>query len=87
MANDRSETRLSVRIEVELHCDGDITTCHTRDISNSGVFLESQFVKNLEIGVDVDLKIKNGMGTEEPPLVTAKVVRVESEGFAAKFET
>ncbi len=54
-----------------------------RDLSHSGAFLYTDDSGSLSVGAIVKLQIQ-GMA-EEPPLIDAKVVRVDDNGVALKF--
>ena len=85
MSDKRREPRLNIRLEVELHAEGELASLHTRDLSNKGVFLEANEQHVLAIGSIVYIKLKQGLQDSEAPLVKAQVVRADNEGFALKF--
>jgi len=87
MSNKRKDSRLGIKLEVELHSDDQALSLETRDLSNSGVFLSAEESKLPAEGSIVELKIKNALGDDEPPLVKARVVRIDKDGIALAFIT
>lgn len=87
MADKRNSERLGIRLEVEVEpgTNGDKSSLHTRDISNSGVFLECCDGKLPEVGSIVVIRIKQALGEGEAPAVKAEVVRIDKDGIALKF--
>ena len=87
MSNKRKDSRLGIKLEVELHSDEQDLSLETRDLSNSGVFLTVEETNLPAEGSIVELRIKNALGDDEPPLVKARVVRIDSDGIALAFIT
>ena len=85
MSNKRKDPRIGIRLEVELQIEGEAASLHTRDLSNTGVFLEAGAQQLPAIGSIVYIRLKQGLQDSEAPLVKAQVVRADSEGFALKF--
>lgn len=85
MSDNRGDQRLGIRLEVEVQCDNDKSSMHTRDISNSGVFLECGPENIPPVGAILIIRIKHALGDGEAPTVRAQVVRVDSQGVALKF--
>jgi len=86
MDNKRTESRLAIQIDVELVGeDNKESSLQTRDLSNSGVYLEKGDSNLPPEGTIVHIRIKNNLGDGDPPLVKARVVRVDSDGLALAF--
>lgn len=71
--------------EVEMQVEGESASLHTRDLSNKGVFLESDQQQLPEVGTIVYLRLKQGMHDGDAPLVKAQIVRSDNDGIALKF--
>ncbi|VAW99104.1 hypothetical protein MNBD_GAMMA21-2863 [hydrothermal vent metagenome] len=88
MDNKRRESRLPIQLDVELHADdNNESELQTRDLSSSGVYLEKGTSNLPPEGTIVHLRIKNSLGDGDPPLVKARVVRVDKDGLALVFIT
>ena len=87
MSDKRKDSRLGIKLEVELHSEEQDLSLETRDLSQSGVFLSAQESALPAEGSIVELRIKQALGEEEPPLVRARVVRVDNDGIALTFIT
>ena len=87
MSDKRKDSRLGIKLEVELHSEEQELSLETRDLSQSGVFLSAQESTLPTEGSIVELRIKQALGEEEPPLVRARVVRVDNDGIALAFIT
>lgn len=87
MSNKRKETRLGIKLEVELRTDEQELSLETRDLSNSGVFLTANETSLFTEGAIVELKIKQALGDSESPVVKARVVRLDNDGIALAFIT
>ncbi len=88
MDNKRRESRLPIQLDVELVADdNNESSLQTRDLSNSGVYLEKGDSNLPPEGTIVHIRIKNNMGEGEAPLVKARVVRVDNDGLALAFIT
>lgn len=85
MSERRRQQRLSIKLEVELQCDGTECLLKSKDLSNSGVFLEKDQTCLPEVGSIVYLRIKQDFADGEPPLVKARVVRIQDDGIALTF--
>lgn len=85
MSDKRGNERLGIRLEVEVECDNDKSSMHTRDISNTGVFLECGPENLPPVGTILLIRIKQALGDGDAPTVRAQVVRVDSQGVALKF--
>lgn len=85
MSENRGEQRLGIRLEVEVECDQDKSSMHTRDISNTGIFLECNAENMPPVGSILTIRIKQALGDGEAPAVRAQVVRVDGGGVALKF--
>lgn len=84
MSDKRQDPRLGIRLEVELQIEGESASLHTRDLSNKGVFIESEQQKLPTVGAIVYIKLKQGL-QGDVPLVKAQVVRADGDGIALKF--
>ena len=85
MDDKRKDPRLGIRLEVELHIEGEAASLHTRDLSNNGVFLETAEQQLPEVGTIVYLKLKHGFQDGDAPMVKAQIVRADEDGIALKF--
>jgi hypothetical protein len=85
MDDKRREPRLNIRLEVELHAEGDTASLHTRDLSNKGAFLEASERALPAVGTIVFIKLKQGFQDGDAPLVKAQIVRSDNDGIALKF--
>ena len=83
----RKDSRLGIKLEVELHSEEQDLSLQTRDLSNGGVFLTADEINLPPEGSIVEIKIKQAMGDDEPPLVKARVVRIDKDGIALAFIT
>jgi len=85
MSDKRKDSRLGIKLEVELKTQEQELSLETRDLSNSGVFLTAEEVSLPTEGSIVELRIKQPLGDSEPPLVKARVVRIDKDGIALAF--
>lgn len=85
MDDKRREPRLNIRLEVELHAEGEPASLHTRDLSNKGAFLEASERQLPDVGTIVYIKLKQGFQDGDAPLVKAEIVRSDNDGIALKF--
>ena len=85
MSERRSNNRLGIRLEVELHAEDQECSLHSRDLSNSGVFLEKGETQLPTVDSIVYLRVKSQFEDGDPPLVKARVVRIDEEGIALTF--
>ena len=85
MSDKRNETRIGIKLDVELRSEGKETSLQTRDLSNGGVYLEKGETQLPLEGSIVELRIKQSFGEGEAPVVTARVVRVDEDGIALQF--
>lgn len=83
--NKRGENRLTIKLEVELEIEGEVTSLHTRDLSNNGAYVEANDRRLPAVGSTLYLKLKQGLQEGETPVVKAQVVRADHDGFALKF--
>ena len=87
MSERRTNNRLGIRLEVELRAEDQECSLQSRDLSNSGVFLEKGDTQLPAINSIVYLRVKSQFEQGDPPLVKARVVRIDEEGIALKFIT
>ena len=85
MSDKRKDSRLSVKLDVEVMTEQEQCSMKTRDLSNSGVYLERGDTQLPAEGDIVQLQIKQPIGGGEPPIVKARVVRVDNDGIALSF--
>lgn len=85
MNDKRREPRLGIRLEVELQLEGESASLHTRDLSNNGVFIETDQQQLPAVGTIVYIRLKQGFQEGEAPLVKAQIVRADGDGIALKF--
>jgi len=82
----RTEARIEVRLEVCLVENDQQRPLHTRDLSNSGVFIETGGEFQLEKGTIVHIRVAQPFADgESPPLVKAEVIRIDKNGMGLKF--
>lgn len=77
-------TSLSARVKL-IHPDLGTRSCETRDIAQGGVFLSSSEAEILSLPVGTEVTVQDDEILDEPPLVKAKIVRVDSDGIALMF--
>ncbi len=83
----RRHPRISIQIEVELIApELGAVTLNSGNLSNSGLFLCADQTLPLQIGSEVSVRLKQALGDGEPPLVKARVVRVEKQGIGLHFD-
>lgn len=87
MSERRSNNRLGIKLEVELRSEEQEQNLQTRDLSNSGVFLEKGEHQLPPVDSIVYLRVKSQFEDGEAPLVKARVVRIDDQGIALKFLT
>jgi hypothetical protein len=82
----RRHERYPLTVEVELTDSslGKIVVT-SRDVSDSGVFLRIPVGSRPAVGTVVRLRVHGAVGGEDPPLVTARVVREVAEGIGLEF--
>lgn len=77
-------TSLSARVKL-IHPDLGTRNCETRDIAHGGVFLCTGEGEILSLPVGTEVTVQDDEILDEPPLVKATIVRVDSDGIALKF--
>ena len=75
-------TPLKATVKLMLSDKGEIKLT-MRDVSNGGVFVITDGVEPPPLGSVVKIQIQGMM--EDAPVISAKVVRVNDEGFGLKF--
>lgn len=84
MSDKREHLRTALKAKVKLFLeDGNEAVMTIRDVSNGGVFVLAEGVEIPSIGSTVRVQVQGMM--EDAPVVTATVVRADSEGFGLKF--
>ena len=87
MTNQRKHSRLPLPMMVEVLVEDHVpVVMKTRDMSDGGVFLEYNENLVLQIGVKLIIKVVDNMQGDEPPAISATVVRVTDDGFAVQFD-
>jgi len=87
MSDNRKQSRLGIQLDVDLVAEEQKCSLQTRDLSNSGVFLEKGESNLPAVGSIVHIRVNANLGEGEPPLVKARVVRVDDDGIALAFIT
>jgi len=83
----RRHPRINLQIEVELITpDLGSLTLQSSNLSNSGLFLCVEQSIPLQVGSEVCVRLKQALGDGEPPLVKARVVRIEEQGIGLQFD-
>lgn len=83
----RQHSRLPVELTVEVSCPGrDAMVLRTRDISDSGVFLQKGEAELPAVGTELRLKVTVSLSGDDPPVVKARVVRATDDGIGISFE-
>lgn len=83
----RRHPRINIQVEVELIVpELGALTLQSGNLSNSGLFLCADQSMPLQIGSEVCVRLKEALGDGEPPLVKARVVRIEEQGIGIQFE-
>jgi len=89
MRENRRHERYPITVEVEVMLPGfwkkRRRILRTRDMSNSGVFLECSGASCPPVGTELEVRISGLVDGEAPPLVRARVVRVTRDGMAVVF--
>ncbi len=87
MSNKRQYARTPLPITVEVTVeDEDPVIMKTRDVSDGGVFLESNENAILQMGMKVSIQVIEKMPGEQASEISATVVRVTDDGFAVQFD-
>lgn len=85
-ANKRDSNRLGLVIDIQLTNGDNKVVLKSRNISDTGVFLECQDnFSPLPIGSQVILQVCSMMNDDPPPPVKAEVVRLTEEGMGLSF--
>lgn len=83
----RRHPRFNIQMEVELIApELGALTLQSGNLSNSGLFLCVEQSIPLQVGSEVCVRLKQALGDGEPPLVKARVVRVEEQGIGLQFD-
>jgi len=91
MKEHRRHERYPIEVEVEVVLPkkmlfSEKRRMRTRDMSQSGLFLEADGKALPSVGAELRLRVINEQpGAESMPVVRARVVRVNSEGMAVSF--
>jgi len=83
----RRHPRLKIQLEVELILpEQESHTLKSGNMSQEGLFLCTSPECMPEVGSEVYVRLKSALGEGEPPLVKARVVRIEEGGIGLHFE-
>ena len=84
MSDKRKHLRTGLKAKVKLFLDdeGEIQLT-MKDVSNGGIYVFTNGIESPPIGSLVRVQIQGML--EDAPVISAKVVRVDSEGFGLKF--
>jgi hypothetical protein len=74
--------QLSIRVYID---DSDPVTLTTRNISNTGLFIDWDTPLDVQEGQHAHVELAECLGEGDPQKVPAKVVRIEKDGFALKY--
>ena len=89
MADSKSNSRsprLGLQLGIRLYLgDDDPLLLTTRNISNSGLFIDWESPLNIKEGQEIYVELAETLGDGEPQKVHTTVVRIEKEGFALRY--
>ncbi len=89
MREHRRHERFPFSVEVEITYQGLVRKKRqhyfTRDMSDGGVFLEGKGSRCPPVGTLLEARVLGTVGGEAPPVVQARVVRVDPDGMAIAF--
>ena len=84
--NRRTDNRLDICLKVEVtFSDGRKAAYCTKNMSTTGLFLESGDNDIPAIGSIIHVKVASELGMPDAPLVKAEVMRITDEGFGIMF--
>ena len=84
MADKREHLRTPLKAQVKVCLNNDCEMMMTmRDVSNSGIFIFTEGQEAPPMGTVVSVQLQDMMG--DAPVISAKVVRVDSDGFGLQF--
>ena len=86
--NKRDSNRIGLVIDILMtRGDNSVTTFQSRNISDSGVFLECENNEhNFEMNEEVILQVSSSIEGEPAPKVPSVIVRINKEGIALQFK-
>lgn len=83
----RGHPRIKLQLEVELSLPGtDTLTLTSGNLSDSGIYLHAGNHPLPLVGSEVYLRLKQPLGDGEPPLIKARIVRIDQNGAGLHFE-
>ena len=84
---DRNSPRLPIKLEVEFnHQATGVIYLQTKDISDTGIFIELPPEQHPPVGTTAMVKLKNNFDDgEEPPILEMRVVRQTKKGIGLAF--
>lgn len=89
MASSKSDSRsprIGLQLAIRLYLDdNDPLQLTTRNISNSGLFIDWESPLDIKEGQEMYVELAEALGEGEPEKVRTVVIRIESEGFALKY--
>ncbi|MCP3675601.1 MAG: PilZ domain-containing protein [Gammaproteobacteria bacterium] len=85
--SDRKAPRLPIQLDVEFnHQETGVITLVTKNISDTGIFINLSVEKHPPIGTVAKVKLKNDFEDgEEPPTLEMKIVRHSKSGIGLEF--
>lgn len=84
--NDSRSPRLGLQLGIRLYInDNEPVMLTTRNISNSGLFIDWESPLDIKEGQEVYVELAETLGDGEAQKVHTSVVRIEKEGFALKY--
>lgn len=87
MAADRRRlARIGIPMTMTVLIDGQpMREMETADISNGGAFLKASPQLCPPVGSELSLQVKGQLAGKEPPLMRARVARIERDGMGVEF--
>ena len=84
MSEKREHLRTSLKAEVKICMNDDCEMMMTmRDVSNSGIFVFTSGNEAPPIGTVLSIQLQGMLA--DAPVISAKVVRIDKEGFGLQF--
>ena len=84
--NNSRSARLGLQLKIRVYLDdGEPLMLTTRNISNTGLFIDWDRPLNITEGQEAYVELAECLGEGEPQKVHTQVVRIEKEGFALKY--
>ena len=84
--NKRTNVRFAVAMDVRVTTsDGRNCLMKTRNVSDSGAFLENRDIPHPPAGTVITIQIVDKLAEGEAPQVRAEVMHVNEDGFGVRF--